>query len=65
MNWYEKFSEYFLIEEMKLKVYMEVFLKEWSDIYYKDEGKYYILMFVEFDFFIFVDYLYVFKDVRG
>lgn len=65
MNWYEKLSEYFPIEEMKSKAHMEALLKERSDIYHKDEGKHHILMFAEFDSFIFVDYLYVSKDARG
>lgn len=39
MNWYEKLSEYFPIEEMKSKAHMEALLKERSDIYHKDEGK--------------------------
>ncbi|PRP53052.1 GNAT family N-acetyltransferase [Bacillus halotolerans] len=65
MNWYEKLSEYFPIEELKSKAHMEALLKERSDIYHKDEGKHHILMFAEFESFIFVDYLYVSKDARG
>ncbi|MBL6009063.1 GNAT family N-acetyltransferase [Bacillus halotolerans] len=65
MNWYEKLSEYFPIEELKSKSHMEALLKERSDIYHKDEGKHHILMFAEFESFIFVDYLYVSKDARG
>ena len=38
---------------------METLLKERSDIYHKDEGPYHILMYVELDSFIFIDYLLV------
>jgi len=50
---------------LKSKAHMEALLKERSDIYHKDEGKHHILMFAEFESFIFVDYLYVSKDARG
>lgn len=65
MHWYEKLNQYFPIEEMKSKEHMETLLKERSDIYHKDEGPNHILMYVELDSFIFIDYLLVFKNTRG
>ncbi|MCY8266043.1 GNAT family N-acetyltransferase [Bacillus haynesii] len=65
MNWYEKLSEYFPIEEMKSKEHMEALLKEQNDIYHKEEGRHHVLMYAEFDSFIFIDYLFVSKDARG
>ncbi|WP_226670588.1 GNAT family N-acetyltransferase [Metabacillus litoralis] len=65
MNWYEKLSKYFPIEEMKSKEHIEALLKEKSDIYHKDEGKNHVLMYAELDDFIFIDYIFVSKDARG
>lgn len=65
MHWYEKLNQYFPIEEMKSREHMETLLKERSDIYHKDEGPKHILMYVELDHFIFIDYLLVSKNARG
>lgn len=65
MNWYEKLNQYFPIEEMKSQKHMELLLKEKGDIYYKDEGPNHVLMYVEMDDFIFIDYLFVSKAARG
>ncbi|PLS09530.1 GNAT family N-acetyltransferase [Neobacillus cucumis] len=65
MHWYEKLNQYFPIEEMKSKEHMETLLKERSEIYHKDEGPNHVLMYVELDNFIFIDYLFVSKDARG
>ncbi|WP_432694174.1 GNAT family N-acetyltransferase [Priestia aryabhattai] len=65
MNWYEKLSKYFPIEEMKSKKHIETLLQERSDIYHKNEGPHHVLMYVETDQFIFIDYLFVSKDARG
>ncbi|WP_226576958.1 GNAT family N-acetyltransferase [Halobacillus litoralis] len=65
MNWYEKLNEYFPVEEMKSKEHMEALLKEKSDVYYKDEGEHHVLMYAEFDTFIFIDYVYVSTASRG
>ncbi|RKD75588.1 acetyltransferase (GNAT) family protein [Sinobaca qinghaiensis] len=65
MNWYDKLSQYFPIEEMKSKEHMELLLKEKSDIYHKDEGTDYVIMYVETEDFVFIDYLFVSKNSRG
>ncbi|OES43928.1 GNAT family N-acetyltransferase [Domibacillus iocasae] len=65
MNWYEKLNQYFPIEEMKSKEQMDVLLAERGDVYHKDEGPNHVLIYVEFNGFVFVDYLFVSKDARG
>ncbi|MDQ0216936.1 N-acetyltransferase [Peribacillus cavernae] len=65
MHWYEKLNQYFPIEEMKSREHMETLLKERSEIYYKDESPDHVLMYVELDNFVFIDYLFVSKKTRG
>ncbi|RSK26479.1 N-acetyltransferase [Bacillus sp. HMF5848] len=65
MNWYEKLNQYFPIQEMKSKKHMELLLKEKSEVYHKDEGPDHVLMYAEFDLFIFIDYLFVSSKTRG
>ncbi|WP_040225958.1 GNAT family N-acetyltransferase [Bhargavaea cecembensis] len=65
MNWYDKLNEYFPVEEMKSKDHMETLLKEKDGVYGKDEGPHHVLMYAEFDDFLFVDYLYVSSASRG
>lgn len=65
MNWYEKLSQYFPIEEMKSKEHMDILLKEKKDVYKKEEGQHHVMMYVETDDFLFIDYLFVSKDARG
>ncbi|PKR78345.1 GNAT family N-acetyltransferase [Halalkalibacillus sediminis] len=65
MNWYEKLNKYFPVEEMKSQEHMEMLLKEKGDVYHKDEGKYHVLMYAEFETFIFIDYVYVSNEARG
>ncbi|KGX92695.1 acetyltransferase [Pontibacillus halophilus JSM 076056 = DSM 19796] len=65
MNWYEKLNEYFPIEEMKSKKHMELLLKERSDVYYKDESPDHVMMYGEFDTFLFIDYVWVSSNARG
>jgi len=65
LNWYEKLNEYFPVEEMKSKEHMDALLKEKQTIYKKDEGPNHVLMYVEFQNFVFVDYLFVSKQARG
>ncbi|OCA87361.1 GNAT family N-acetyltransferase [Pseudobacillus wudalianchiensis] len=65
MHWYEKLNQYFPIEEMKSREHIELLLEEQSDIYHKDEGPNHVLIYVELDDFVFVDYLFVSKNARG
>ncbi|MEW9050856.1 MAG: GNAT family N-acetyltransferase [Neobacillus sp.] len=65
MHWYEKLNQYFPVEEMKSQEHMETLLKERADIYHKDEGPNHVLMYVELDNFVFIDYLFVSKNARG
>src|SRR5699024_3837465 len=65
MNWYEKLNKYFPVEEMKSKEHMEMLLQEKGDVYHKDEGPHHVLMYAEFETFIFIDYLWVSAASRG
>lgn len=65
MNWYEKLNQYFPIEEMKSKEHIEILLTDKQEIYKKDEGPDHVLLYVEGDEFIFIDYLFVSKKSRG
>lgn len=65
MHWYEKLNQYFPVEEMKSKEHMEVLLREKPEIYHKDESPLHVLMYAEFDHFVFIDYLFVSSDARG
>ncbi|WP_173916941.1 GNAT family N-acetyltransferase [Halobacillus sp. Marseille-Q1614] len=65
MSWYKKLKQYFPVEEMKSQEHMETLLKEKSDVYYKDEGENHVLMYAEFESFIFIDYVYVSANARG
>ncbi|WP_027962920.1 GNAT family N-acetyltransferase [Halalkalibacillus halophilus] len=65
MNWYKKLNQYFPVEEMKSKEHMEKLLKDKSEVYRKDEGEHHVLMYAEFDTFIFIDYVYVSPESRG
>ncbi|WP_449623061.1 GNAT family N-acetyltransferase [Robertmurraya sp. Marseille-Q9965] len=65
MHWYEKLNQYFPVEEMKSQEHMETLLRERSDIYHKDDSPLHVLMYAEFDYFVFIDYLFVSKDARG
>lgn len=65
MNWFEKLSKYFPIEEMKSKQHLDLLLKEKSDIYYKDESSDHVLMYAELSTFVFIDYLWVSGESRG
>ncbi|MEC5423600.1 GNAT family N-acetyltransferase [Virgibacillus sp. C22-A2] len=65
MNWYEKLNEYFPVEEMKSKEHMDMLLKEKGDVYYKDESPLHVMMYAEFDTFIFIDYVWVSSEARG
>jgi GNAT superfamily N-acetyltransferase len=65
MNWYEKLNQYFPIQEMKSKEHFELLLDDKEDVYYKDESDQHVLIYVEFDSFIFIDYLWVAPETRG
>ncbi|MFC3040577.1 GNAT family N-acetyltransferase [Virgibacillus xinjiangensis] len=65
MNWYEKLKEYFPVEEMKSKEHMERLLAEKGDVYFKDESPQHVMMYAEFETFIFIDYVWVSADTRG
>ncbi|WP_153731103.1 GNAT family N-acetyltransferase [Sporosarcina obsidiansis] len=65
MHWYNKLKEYFPIEEMKSKEHMETLLVDKGNVYHKEEGPKHVLMYVETDDFVFIDYLFVSSAARG
>jgi ribosomal protein S18 acetylase RimI-like enzyme len=65
MHWYEKLNRYFPVAEMKSRRHMETLLTERGDVYFKDEGPLHVLMYAEFEAFVFVDYLLVSREARG
>lgn len=65
MHWYEKLNQYFPIEEMKSQAHIETLLRDRADIYHIDEGPTHVLLYVETDTFVFVDYLLVTAEARG
>lgn len=65
MHWYNKLNEYFPVEEMKSKEHMETLLIDKGNVYHKEEGPKHVLMYVETEDFVFVDYLFVSSAARG
>jgi GNAT superfamily N-acetyltransferase len=65
MEWYEKLNKYFPEEEMKSKEHVECLLDEKGEVYHKDESENHVLLYAEFDAFIFIDYLWVSSESRG
>lgn len=65
MSWYDKLNAYFPVEEMKSRRHMEALLADKPEHYRKDEGPHHVLMYVEFEDFVFVDYVYVAPAARG
>lgn len=65
MHWYTKLKEYFPVEEMKSKEHMETLLIDKKNVYHKEEGPKHVLMYVETERFVFVDYLFVSSAARG
>ena len=65
MHWYEKLNQYFPVEEMKSREHMETLLRERGDVYHKDEGPHHVMMYVEADDFVFIDYVFVAAEARG
>ena len=65
MSWYAKLNRYFTEEEMKAPKHFDYLLNHKSDIYKLDTTNEYVMLYAEFDSFIFVDYLYVDHSVRS
>lgn len=56
MDWFQRLNEYFPVEEMKAKEQIEALLKEKPNNYYKDESDLHIMMYAEYEQFVFVDF---------
>jgi predicted GNAT superfamily acetyltransferase len=64
MGWYQKLNRYFPEEEMKKKEQMDALIKE-NPHYKKEESDQYLILYGEYDEFIFVDYILVDRGARG
>lgn len=50
---------------MKSKQQLDILLEEKGNIYHKEEGAYHIIMYTEFEKFIYIDFLWVSGESRG
>ncbi|GAA0380429.1 GNAT family N-acetyltransferase [Bacillus horti] len=64
MGWYQKLNQYFPEEEMKKKQQLEDLVRRNTN-YKKAETEQYILLYGEYEEFVFVDYVLVDKKARG
>lgn len=64
MDWYNRLNGYFPEHEMKDKGQMSDLIQE-KDVYHKKETENFIVLYAEFEDFIFIDYLLVNPKTRG
>ncbi|WP_202078680.1 GNAT family N-acetyltransferase [Caldalkalibacillus salinus] len=64
MGWYNKLNDYFPKEEMKKKAQLEDLIHQ-NPHYKKAEEDDYIVLYAEFNSFVFVDYVLVDQKARG
>ncbi|NHM29366.1 GNAT family N-acetyltransferase [Neobacillus terrae] len=64
-DWYEKLTFYFPEIEMKIKGQMEQLFLDKDGIYKRDEGIDYVLIYLEKEDFIFIDYILITGSNRG
>ncbi len=64
MNWYEKLTSYFPDEEMKTKEHMDILFTEQPG-YKKDESDDHLLIYLENEDFLFIDYILITGKKRG
>lgn len=64
MGWYQKLAQYFPDEEMKRKEHLEGLIYS-NPNYKKVENEQYILLYGDYEEFVFVDYVLVSKEARG
>lgn len=65
MHWYDQLNRYFPVEEMKSRAHVEALLAERGDVYHVDHGEHHVLVTVEGERLVFVDYLLVAAEARG
>ncbi|RFU63729.1 GNAT family N-acetyltransferase [Peribacillus glennii] len=64
-EWYNKLTEYFPAREMKSKDHMQALFMEKGLIYKREEGPAHIVVYLEKEDFIFIDYILVSGKYRG
>lgn len=65
MHWYDALNLYFPVEEMKSREHIETLLEERGHFYRVDHSEDHVLLYVEGEDFVFVDYLLVQASARG
>ncbi|MED1792742.1 GNAT family N-acetyltransferase [Brevibacillus nitrificans] len=64
MQWYERLNEYFPEHEMKDPGQFRALIED-KDVYHKEETEDYLLLYAEFEDFLFIDYLLIHPNTRG
>lgn len=64
-KWYQKLTDYFPANEMKSQEHMKTLLKDKEGTYVKEEGPQHILVYLEKEDFIFIDYILITNLSRG
>src|SRR5690606_6412209 len=64
MNWYQRLNQYFPDEELKKKEQLEALVKQ-NPHYKVIDGEQFLVLYGEYDEFIFVDYVLVDERARG
>ncbi|PLT34049.1 GNAT family N-acetyltransferase [Bacillus sp. V5-8f] len=64
-EWYNKLTAYFPAREMKSKHHMQALFMEKAELYKREEGPEYILVYLEKEDYIFIDYVLVSGKHRG
>jgi GNAT superfamily N-acetyltransferase len=64
-DWYKKLTEYFPANEMKSREHMEALFSDKTGMYVKEEGPHHVLVYLETEDFIFIDYILITNKSRG
>jgi GNAT superfamily N-acetyltransferase len=64
-DWYKKLTEYFPANEMKSREHMEALFSDKTGMYAKEEGPHHVLVYLETEDFIFIDYILITNKSRG
>lgn len=65
MSWFQRLKGYFPEEEIKSEEQMKALLKDKPNHYYKDESDLHIMIYAEYEEFVFIDFLWVSEKARG
>jgi len=65
MDWYDELSRYFPSAEMRPRAHFQWLIDHRPDIYRVAATAEHLLLYLEYDDVLFIDYLYVYPDHRG